>query len=166
MPYLYALAGFALLFGGGELLVRGAVYLTGGLAALVIGSRLMIDGATEIALALGVPEAVIGLTLVALGTSLPELATTVMAAVRGHSDVAVGNVVGSNTFNSLGVIGAAAMVTPITFDTRFARFDAWVMLGAALLVLPLLVGDKRMGRLRGAGLLALYVMYTIALFVR
>ena len=84
----------------------------------------------------GVSETVIGLTLVAVGTSLPELATTVMAALRRQADVALGNVIGSNMFNLLAIIGIASLVGPIPVDPEFLTFDLWVMLAASLLLLP------------------------------
>ncbi|MHB1323849.1 MAG: calcium/sodium antiporter [Coriobacteriia bacterium] len=142
----------------------GAAYVAGGLAALVIGSRLLIIGATDIALALGVSEAAVGLTLVAIGTSLPELATSIVAAIRRHSDVAVGNVVGSNIFNILGILGLTAMVRPIEVVERIATVDTWVMLVVALVVTPLLVWRGRIGRLAGAVFLAAYVVYVTSLF--
>ena len=137
----------------------GITELAVGLGALVVGSRLLVSGATDIALSFGVPEAVIGLTLVAVGTSLPELATSVTAAIRGHSDVAVGNVVGSNLFNSLGIISITALVTPLPVSETIASFDVWVMLGSAALVVPLLLWRGRIGRPMGGVLLVGYVVY-------
>lgn len=151
-------------FTGPQRLWLGLAYLAAGLTALVIGSRLLVDGATGIARTFGVPEAIIGLTLVAIGTSLPELATSIMAAVRGHSDVAVGNVVGSNLFNALGIIGATALVRPIEVATRMAQVDVWVMLAASLAVVPLLLGRGRIGRLAGAVFVGGYAVYTVLLF--
>ncbi len=142
----------------------GVGYLAGGLAALVVGSRLLIIGATDIALLLGVSEAVIGLTLVAVGTSLPELATSVVAAVRKHSDVAVGNVVGSNIFNLLGILGITSLVRPIGVAEQIARVDVWVMLAIAVALAPLLLIKGRIGRMAGAVSLALYVGYVVMLF--
>jgi len=150
--------------GAPDRLWLGLAYLAAGLAALVIGSRLLVDGATGIARTFGVPEAVIGLTLVAVGTSLPELATSIMAAFRGHSDVAVGNVVGSNLFNALGIIGATALVKPIEVAARMAHVDVWVMLAASLAAVPLLLGRGRIGRVAGALFVGGYVVYTALLF--
>ncbi len=144
---------------------RGLGYLLAGVASLIVGSQLLIDNATVIATSLGVSEAVIGLTLVALGTSLPELATSVVAAFRGHADVAVGNVVGSNTFNILGILGVTAVITPIPIEARFAAVDVWVMIAAAATLLPMLFARVRMGRAYGATLVALYVAYTVFLYV-
>ncbi|MDF1542795.1 MAG: calcium/sodium antiporter [Anaerosomatales bacterium] len=142
----------------------GLVELGAGLAALVLGSRLLVTGAGEIARSFGVPEAVIGLTLVALGTSLPELATSVMAAARGHADVAVGNVVGSNLFNSLGIIAITALVSPLTVSEAIASFDIWVMLTSAIVLTVFLLWRSRIGRLAGGVLLATYVVYIGVLY--
>ena len=130
-----------------------------GLAALIGGAEALIHGATGLAIGYGVPESVIGLTLVALGTSLPELAATVVAARRGHADVAVANVMGSCIFNILLILGAAAMVTPIAIPADIAGVDMWVMLAAALLLLPMLFGDFRICRRDAALLLSGYAGY-------
>ncbi len=142
----------------------GFVELAVGLAALVVGSRLLVNGAEEIARTFGVPEAVIGLTLVAIGTSLPELATSVMAAVRGHADVAVGNVVGSNLFNVLSIIGITAIVQPLPVSAGIASFDVWVMLASSALLVPLLLWRGRIGRVAGALFLVGYVAYVGLLY--
>lgn len=150
-------------FAGPGSLWLGVLYIALGLGALVIGSDLLITGATGIARAFGVPETVIGLTLVAVGTSLPELATSIAAAFRGHSDVAVGNVLGSNIFNALLIIGTTATIRPIGVATSIARLDVWVMTGAALALLPLLVWRGRIGRRAGAVLTAVYAAYAVLL---
>ncbi|HSK48562.1 MAG TPA: sodium:calcium antiporter, partial [Coriobacteriia bacterium] len=137
----------------------GVALLVGGLAALVIGSRLLISGATDIALTFGVPQAVIGLTLVAIGTSLPELATSVIAAVRRHSDVAVGNVVGSGIFNLLAILGMTALVKPIGVADRIAHVDVWVMLAVTLALAPFLLIRGRIGRVAGGVAVGLYIVY-------
>lgn len=142
----------------------GVAYLAGGLVALVVGSRFLIDGSSEIARTFGVPEAVIGLSLVAIGTSLPELATSVVAAIRGHLDVAVGNVVGSNIFNVFGILGLTALVRPIGIADRIASFDVWVMIGSSLVLALLLLRKGRIGRLVGAVILMAYVGYLLVLF--
>jgi len=113
-----------------------AIYLVLGLVGLPLGADLLVDNAVIIAKMFGVSDTVIGLTLVAIGTSLPELATTVMAALRRQADVAIGNVIGSNIFNLLGIIGVASLVGPIAVDRQFLDFDLWVMLGASLLLAP------------------------------
>ncbi|MYM56194.1 calcium/sodium antiporter [Thalassovita mangrovi] len=113
-----------------------ALYIVLGLVGLPLGADLLLDSAVTIARMFNISETVIGLTLVAVGTSLPELATTVMAALRRQADVALGNVIGSNVFNLLAIIGIASMVSPIPVDPAFLRFDLWVMLGASLLLIP------------------------------
>ncbi len=138
-------------------------YVVVGIGMLIVGSRLLVSGASEIARTLGVSEAVIGLTLVAVGTSLPELATSVVAAVRGHSDVAVGNVVGSNIFNSLLIIGAAGLVTPLSVPAQIATFDVWIMFAVSIAT-ALVLWRGRIGRLVGATGMALYVGYLVWVF--
>lgn len=135
-----------------------AVLVLGGLALLAIGARLLVSGATTIAEAAGVEEAVIGLTVVAIGTSLPELATSVVAALKGEGDIAVGNVVGSNLFNILGILGIAALVRPLS-SGGIGAVDLWVMLGAAVLLLPMMWTGRRVSRLEGGVLVAGYVAY-------
>ena len=112
------------------------VFLLLGIVGLPLGADILVDSALVIAKNFGVSESVIGLTLVALGTSLPELATTIMAAIRRQADVALGNVIGSNMFNLLAIIGAASLFGPIPVASNFLTFDLWVMLGASLLLLP------------------------------
>lgn len=135
-----------------------------GLAALVGGSKALLLGATSLARAAGVSEAVIGLSLVAVGTSLPELATSLVAAWRHQADVAVGNVVGSNIFNLLGILGTAALVRPLPVDPAMARSDVWIMLGAAVLLLPFLITGWRLNRAEGLFLLVAYGGYLAYLF--
>jgi cation:H+ antiporter len=106
-----------------------------GLALLVVGSQVLLKGAVDIAESLGVSEAVIGLTLVAVGTSLPELTVSVIAAFRRHADVAIGNILGSNIFNVLGILGISALLQPLPVHERILQFDQWVMLGASLVLL-------------------------------
>jgi cation:H+ antiporter len=144
--------------------LSGIAYLAGGLLTLVIGSRFLIVGASEIARTFGVAEAVIGLSLVAVGTSLPELATSIIAALRRHPDVAVGNVVGSNIFNILGILGITALVRPIGIAEQIVSVDIWVMVGVTLLLAGTLLWRGRIGR-PVAGLFLLgYVAYLVALF--
>ena len=111
---------------------RIALYLGLGLIGLPLGADLLVDSSVAIATEYGVSETVIGLTLVAIGTSLPELATTVMAAIRNHADVAMGNVIGSNMFNLLAIIGISSLIGPIPVDATILSFDIWVMLAASL----------------------------------
>lgn len=139
-------------------LFASAAFIIVGLAALMGGANALVTGATSLARGLGMSEAYIGLTIVAIGTSLPELATSLVAALRRQSGIAVGNVVGSNIFNVLGILGITAVVTPIPVAPRFLTLDLPVML-AATLVMLLILRSAKIGRLMGAGLLAGYVAY-------
>jgi cation:H+ antiporter len=138
--------------------------IIGGLAVLFIGAELLIRGATSLARDFGISEAVIGLTVVAIGTSLPELATSIIAALRKTPDVAIGNVIGSNIFNILGILGVTAAVKPIGVSDQFAVFDVPVMLTTALVFVGLLFLGKPIGRLAGGALILAYVGYTALLF--
>ncbi|MCL4186582.1 MAG: calcium/sodium antiporter [Rhodobacteraceae bacterium] len=140
-----------------------ALFLGAGLVGLPLGADLLVDGAVRIARGLGVSETVIGLTLVAVGTSLPELATSVVAAIKRSADVALGNVLGSNIFNLLGIIGVAGLVGPMAVPADLLARDLWVMLGVAVLILPFVLFGWTIGRLAGAGFLALYGAYLVAL---
>ena len=139
------------------------IFLVLGLIGLPLGADLLVEGSVGIARDIGVSETVIGLTLVALGTSLPELATTVVAALRRQAAVALGNVIGSNVFNLLGIIGVASFFDPIPVGREFLERDLWVMLGATLLIAPFVFSNK-MNLTRGWGVLfcALYVIYIVA----
>ena len=144
---------------------RIAVFMVLGLIGLPLGAGLLVDNATIIAQAYGVSNTVIGLTLVAIGTSLPELATTVMAALRRQADVALGNVIGSNMFNLLAIIGIASLVGPIDVDPEFLRFDLWVMLGASLLLIPFVYFRRDITRGWGIALSVLYALYLIVVLI-
>jgi cation:H+ antiporter len=138
----------------------GAVAMLGlGLTMLLVGAELLIYGATETARNLGVSEAVIGLSLVAVGTSLPELASVSIAAWRGHSDVAVGNVIGSNIFNVFAILGTTSTVVPVPIAPEFLGVDIWVMLASSVLLLPLMLSGARICRIEGGLFLGSYVAY-------
>jgi cation:H+ antiporter len=139
----------------------GLLLAVGGIAAVVFGAGILVDAAIEIARAAGLSEVVIGLTLVAVGTSLPELATSVTAAIRRHADVAFGNIVGSNIFNVLGIAGLTAVVSPIPVPPEIAAFDIWAMLGAALLLVLFAATGWRIERWEGGAFLALYSAYLV-----
>jgi cation:H+ antiporter len=130
-----------------------------GLLLLIGGSQVLLMGAVGIAEHLGVPEAVIGLTLVAVGTSFPELSISVIAAIRRHADVAVGNILGSNIFNLLGILGVSALLQPLPVHGRILQFDQWVMLGTSLLLLLFLYTARRLSRWEGGVLLVGYGIY-------
>lgn len=131
----------------------------GGLIVLVIGAELLVDSASTIARSFGISEAVIGLTIVAVGTSLPELATSAIAAIRRQTEIAVGNIVGSNIFNIFSILGITALITPIPAEARFAALDMYWVAGAsvALTAIAFLLGG--LPRIAGAGLLAAYGAY-------
>jgi cation:H+ antiporter len=130
-----------------------------GVVALVIGSNMLIQGATGIARAYGISEAVIGVTLVAIGTSLPELAAVIVAAIRNHADVALGNVLGSNVFNVFGMLGMTALIEPLSISAAFLSLDMWVMLGVSALLLVFLTTGNRLNRAESLVLLVGYAAY-------
>lgn len=130
-----------------------------GLIGLLFGSHILIDGAVGVARAWGVSETVIGLTLVALGTSLPELATTIVAAVRKHGGIAVGNVVGSNMFNILGVMGITSLIIPVPVPEQTLHFDLWIMIAAALALLPFAFRQIPIGRTAGLLFFGAYIAF-------
>jgi len=136
-----------------------------GLALLVLGSNFLVEGAVALARALGLSELVIGLTVIAIGTSLPELATSMLAAFRGERDIAVGNIVGSNIFNLLCVLGLASLVSPlaIAVSPNALAFDFPVMIAVALACLPIFFSGYSINRWEGLLFLAYYVAYTLYL---
>jgi len=136
--------------------------IAAGLALLVLGSGWLVDSAVVFATALGVSDVVIGLTIVAAGTSMPEVATSVMAAIKGERDIAVGNVIGSNTFNifgCLGLSGLAAGSSGLLVPSAVINFDIWVMLAVALACLPVFLTGREIARWEGGVFLAYYVAY-------
>lgn len=141
------------------------VYTAIGLILVVWGSDVTVDAATSIARVLGVSERVIGLTIVALGTSLPELCTSVSAARKGKADIAIGNIVGSNIFNILFVVGTAALITPVTFLPAFT-VDTLVAVGAGVLLWISVWKKKALTRVWGIVMLVSYLMYFIYLVAR
>ena len=134
-----------------------------GLAALPLGGKLLIDGAINIAMAFNIAPAVIGLTLVALGTSLPELATSLSAAYHKRGDIVIGNIIGSNLFNLLAIPGIAAMVAPLPVPDDFLTRDLWVMGAATLALTPFIVFGWRMGRIFGGLFVICYGLYSYLL---
>ena len=135
----------------------------GGIGITVLGAGLAVDAAVEIAEALGVSRTVIGLTVVAVGTSLPELVASAVAAYRGQGDIALGNVLGSNIYNILGILGVTALVQPIAVPPEIATLDVWVMTGAAALMLAFAAFAGRITRGAGALFVALYAGYLAVL---
>lgn len=139
-----------------------AGFIIGGLIGLPLGAHLLVTGATDIARTFNVTEAVIGLTVVALGTSLPELATTVVAALRKRSDVAIGNVIGSNLFNILAIIGITAIIKPLPVADHFIAFDLWILLGISLLLVPFSLFHLSLSKVWGVTFVLGYVIYIAA----
>lgn len=135
-----------------------------GLVLLIVGSQVLLRGAVGIAESFGLSEAVIGLTLVAVGTSLPELSISVIAAFRRHADVAIGNILGSNIFNLLGILGISAVLQPLPVHDRILQFDQWVMLATSLVLLLFLYTGSRLSRLEGGLLLLGYGAYVVLSF--
>ncbi len=134
----------------------------GGLAFLILGSRWLVEAATGFARDLGVSELVIGLTIVAAGTSLPEVAASVSAAIKGERDIAVGNVIGSNLFNILGCVGAAGLASGfegLAIGPAVVTFDIWIMLAVALACLPIFISGREIARWEGGLFLGYYVAY-------
>lgn len=138
-------------------------FTIGGLIVLVIGARLLVDNAVIIAETFGVSQAVIGLTIVAVGTSLPELATSVIAAIRKQTEIAVGNVIGSNIFNIFSIIGITAMITPIPADPRFAMIDMPVAAAVAVGLTIMAFLMNGLPRIAGVILLLVYGGYLLAM---
>jgi cation:H+ antiporter len=143
---------------------RAILFLVGGLVILIVGGEWFVDGATEIARRLGVSESIIALTLVAGGTSLPELATSLVAAHKGNSDIAIGNAIGSNIFNVLLVLGCSATVTPLEVN-GIGNFDLLYLVGSGILlsVVGVFFGERIIMRVEGAVLVACYIFYLAAL---
>jgi cation:H+ antiporter len=144
--------------GPSRLLVPVMILLVG-VGALVAGGRLLVDGAVALARIAGLSERVIGLTIVAGGTGAPELATSLVAAFRKRTDVAVANMIGSNIFNVLGILGITALIAPVHVDPALTRSDMWWMIGTSLLLLPLMRTESRLSRGEGAILLGTYGAY-------
>ncbi len=146
---------------------KSALYVVLGLAALIWGGDRFVDGASRIAAGLGVSEAVIGLTIVAVGTSLPELATSVVAATKGRAGLAVGNVIGSNIFNVLMVLGVSATIKPLPFDS-IGNFDLLTLLTASILfyLFGWLFKERTITRIEGALLTSIYIAYVAILLIR
>jgi cation:H+ antiporter len=142
------------------------LYLIIGLAGLSYGADLMVNSAVRIAERAGLPQSIIGLTIVAFGTSLPELGATAIAAWRRHTDIAVASVLGSNIFNILGVLGVGALVTPLSIAPNIASLDQWIMLAATAVLMPVIISGWRIDRREGFVLFALYLAYVSSMTFR
>jgi len=141
---------------------QSILYTIGGAAVIVLGGNLSVEAAKKIAAACGISEAIIGLTVVALGTSLPELVTSVVAAKKGSSDIALGNIVGSNIFNVLLILGATSIIKPINVASN-SIIDMLILLGITIYLFIVCVTTKKINRVVGVSFLALYVGYTVYL---
>lgn len=138
-----------------------------GLSAVALGAEFMVDGAQLIASMIGIPEAVIALTIIAIGTSLPELSTCMAAMAKKHGDIVLGNLIGSNVFNILMIIGAAAIARPIMagdFSSQIADFDVWITLGVSLVFAGLVLFSNKIGKKIGVVFLGGYAIYVIGLY--
>ncbi len=142
--------------------VVSLLWVAFGLAALMFGAQFLVDGAVSIARDFGVSEAFIGLTIVAVGTSLPELATSLIAAFRRQSEIAIGNIVGSNIFNVLGILGVTALIAPIQVAPRFLIFDLPIMIAATFVLTGLLLARPQISRMGGALMLMGYAVYVFS----
>jgi len=145
---------------------RMAMYIFAGIIGLPLGAQLMIEGAVVIAERFGLSQEIIGLTLVAVGTSLPELATTTVAALRKEADVALGNVIGSNMFNLLAIMGVTSLFGPLPVVAEFLQIDLWIMLGASALLAVFVFSNMKIGRIWGISFLGLYTGYVVYLLGR
>ncbi len=141
------------------------IYIIGGIIAIAAGGKMVVEGASDIARSLGMSDNLIGMTIVALGTSLPELVTSVVAARKNEIDMALGNVIGSNVFNIFFVLGIAAAISPIAF-TMQNSIDTIFLIASSLLVLVFCLPKKKLVRWHGISMAALYAGYTVYLFVR
>lgn len=144
---------------------RCLIYIIGGIIAIAAGGKMVVEGASDIARSFGMSDNLIGMTIVALGTSLPELVTSVVAAKKNEIDMALGNVIGSNVFNVLLVLGIAAVISPISF-TQQNGVDILFLIGTSLLVLAYCIPKKKLLRWQGLSMVAVYAGYTVYLFIR
>lgn len=148
------------------ILLKSFVFIALGLVGLAVGANLFVENSSNLARAFGISERVIGLTIIAMGTSLPELMTSVVAAYRGHSDIAVGNVVGSNIYNILLIGGISGAIAPagLTIEASMSRFDLPVALGMAIICYPLFKRNHKVQKFEGLFLLTLFAIYNLFLF--
>ena len=145
--------------------LKSVVYIVVGIACIILGGNFVVDGASEIAIRFGMSETLVGMTIVAIGTSLPELVTSMVAAKKGESDLALGNAVGSNIFNIIFILGFSAVISPITVDI-LAVIDTIAVIGVSALVLVFAATDHKISRAEGAGLVATYIAYFVYMFIR
>lgn len=137
-----------------------------GLSGVLGGADFLVRGAVTIAQNLGISEEVIGLTVIAFGTSLPELATSLVAAFRHQNDMALGNIIGSNIWNILLIMGVASIMVPIKIPLQIAQFDVWIMMASSLILLPLMIKNNQLGRMSGIVLVISYFIYVYTLYLK
>ena len=149
---------------------KAVLYTAFGISGIALGAYVLLEGSVQLAREFGVSDVVIGLTIIAIGTSLPELAASVMAAIRGHPGLAIGNVMGSNLFNMFGITGISAaisemsLVASLQVPAQMVRFDLWVMFGSTMLICVILLRGWRIVRLGGFAMITLYALYITVLF--
>lgn len=144
---------------------KSIMFTIGGLVAVIFGADLAVKNAISIAESLGLSETLIGLTIVAIGTSLPELITSVIASKKGENDIAVGNIIGSNIFNALLVLGVSSVITPVTI-ARENFADIWILLASSVLLIPIMYTGKKLNRVEGGVMILGYIAYTVFLVLR
>lgn len=144
--------------------LKSSIYCSIGLGLLIIGAYILVEGASSMARDFGISELVIGLTIVAVGTSLPELATAIVAGYRKHNDIIIGNILGSNIFNILFILGTTAMIIPIPIDEQVASIDIWIMCFVTIWLALYLLTGKIIGRASGAIMLVVYLFYILWLY--
>lgn len=144
--------------------VQTIILTIASLGCLAAGAWFLVEGASAIAARMGVPESVIGLTLVAVGSSLPELTMAILAAARKNTDVIMGNILGSNLFNTLGILGLTALAVPLPFPPHIAHFDIWVMLAVMVVLIPVTRTGHKISRFEGAFFLSVYSGYVVWLY--
>lgn len=145
--------------------LRPLLLTLSGLVLLIVGARFLLNGALGMSEELLISESVVGLTVVAVGTSLPELTISLMAVIRGNTDVAVGNILGSNIFNLLGILGVTILFQPILVSSRILEFDQWILLGTAILLFVFMMTGRRLSRGEGLILLLGYISYVFVSYL-
>lgn len=145
-------------------LTKALLILVGSIAALIFGADLLVDGAVTVARSFGVEERVIAVTIIAFGTSAPELATSIISVYRKEEGIGIGNLIGSNIFNVLGILGLTAVVKPVDINPAMLEFDYWWCLGIPLLLYPVMLVRRKVTRLEGSLLMVAYISYIVLLF--
>ena len=146
-------------------ITRDILFIAVGCVALALGADWLVDGAVEVARGFGVSDLVISVTIVAFGTSAPELITSLLAAFRQHSDISVGNLIGSNVFNICAILGITSIVTPIPINEDVLNFDFYWVLGISFIIFPMMLNNRKVSRIEGIALFLLYLAYITALFI-